>query len=166
MNDQSDEKSDRKRQRQDQHIKQIQELQQKLGEWENKYKRALADYQNLEKRAAQERSEWIKIANKELILRLLPVLDTLILAQSHVQDEGLRLSIKQFLDVLKNNGAERIETQGHEFDPKVMECVDTAQGEENRVLSEIRAGFTLHGEVVRPAQVKVGKKSQEEKTYG
>lgn len=127
-------------------------------ELENQLKRALADYQNLEKRVGQERLEWIRSANKELMLRLLPVLDTLMLASQHVADKGLQLSIQQFLDVLKSEGVERIETVGKHFDPKQMECVQTEEGEEGKVLEEVRPGYTLYDQVLRVAQVKVGKK--------
>lgn len=124
---------------------------------ENNYKRALADYQNLQKRVQEEKSEWVRSANKELLLRILTVLDTLILAQQHVQDQGLQISVQQFLDVLKGEGVTRIETAGKEFNPHLMECITTEQGEENKVLEEIRAGFMLYDKVLRPAQVKVGK---------
>src|SRR5215213_8346186 len=75
-------------------------LQQKIEEAENKYRRALADYQNLQKRVQEEKIDWIRSANKELLLRLLPVLDTLMLANQHVQDEGLKVTMQQFLDTL------------------------------------------------------------------
>lgn len=129
----------------------------KLDEAVNNWKRAVAEYQNLEKRVNEERKDWIKLANKELLLQLLPVLDTLMIAQDHIRDEGLKLATKQFLDVLRAEGVERIETNGQIFDPNTMECVDTVSGEENKVFEEIRAGFMLHGHILRPAQVKVGK---------
>ena len=81
------------------------------NELENLLKRALADYQNLEKRTEEERQEWIKSGNRNLILNLLPVLDTLFLAQKHIQDEGLNLSIQKFLDVLSEEGVSRIKTE-------------------------------------------------------
>lgn len=124
---------------------------------QNQLKRALADYQNLEKRQSEERREWIKIANKQLLLRLLPVLDTLMLAGQHVEDEGLKLSIKQFMDTLKNEGVEKIQTEGKEFDPNLMEGIQTVDGDEGKVVTEIRPGFMLEGKVLRPAQVTVGK---------
>lgn len=141
--------------------KEIEELKQKVEELENKYKRALADYQNLEKRAIEERKNWIKTANKELILRLLPILDTLILASQHVQDEGIVLSIKQFLGILKNEGVDPIETNNQIFNPQLMECVGVEDGEEGKVVAEIRTGYSLNGKVLRAAQVKVGKKKKE-----
>src|SRR5690242_1421257 len=93
---------------------------------ENQLKRALADYQNLEKRVAGEKSEWIRIANKDLLLRLLPGLDSLILAEKHTKDDGVKLSIKHFLDILETEGVKKIETEGADFDPNLMEAVTTA----------------------------------------
>jgi molecular chaperone GrpE len=134
-------------------------LEEKLSDFENKYKRALADYQNLQKRVNEERVEWIRSANKEILLRLLPVLDTLMLANQHGKDEGLKVSINQFLDILKAEGVTRIETTGKEFNPEVMECIVTDSGDTNKVLEELRAGYMMNEKVLRPAQVKVGKKS-------
>lgn len=132
-----------------------------INELEELVKRSLADYQNLEKRTAEERVTWIRRANKDLILRLLPVLDTLILASEHVKDEGLTLSIKQFLDILRNEGVEKIETEGADFDPALMEGVGTLEGEEGKVVQEVRAGFKYSdGGVLRPAQVIVGSAKQ------
>ncbi len=125
-------------------------------ELENQLKRALADYQNLEKRIAEEKSNWIKLANKDLILKLLPVLDNLFLAQKHIQDEGLNLSIRKFLEILSEEGVQRIKTEDSEFDPNTMECVSVQGGEEGKVLEEVRPGFVLNETVLRPAQVTVG----------
>lgn len=138
--------------------KEIEKLKQKAEENENNYKRALADYQNLQKRANEERHNWIKIANKELLLRLLPVLDTLIIANKHINNDGLTVSINQFLDVLKAEGVIKIDTEGKDFDPNTMECIKVEQGEDNKVIEEIRAGYAIHDKILRPAQVKVGKK--------
>lgn len=131
-------------------------LRHQVEEYESKYKRALADYQNLEKRVAGQRFELLQSANRELLLRLLPVLDTLILANQHVQNEGLKVSIQQFLDTLKSEGVTRIETVGKDFDPNTMECITTEPGDENKVLEELRAGYMLNEKVLRAAQVKVG----------
>lgn len=124
---------------------------------ENQLKRAIADYQNLEKRVALERSEWIKTSNKDLLLRLLPGLDSLILALKHTQDEGVKVSIKHFLDILEFEGVKKIETVGENFDPNLMEAVSTVVGEEGKVIEELRAGYKIFDNVLRPAQVIVGR---------
>ncbi len=127
---------------------------------ENQLKRALADYQNLEKRVVSEKSEWIKLANKGLLLRLLPALDNLILAEKHTQDEGVKLSIDQILSAFKEEGIEKIETIGRDFDPNLMEAVHTVEGQSGKVVEELRIGYTLFGQVLRPAQVVVGSVKQ------
>ena len=131
-------------------------LEEKVAEAEAKYKRALADYQNLEKWMKDQRSEWIKSANKDLLLRLLPILDTLMLAQLHSTDKTLQVTVGHFFDILKSEGVTKIETIGKEFDPHQMEAINTAAGEENKVITELRFGFLLNDKVLRPAQVTVG----------
>jgi molecular chaperone GrpE len=128
-----------------------------LSNLENQLKRALADYQNLEKRIASEKSSWILASNKNLLLRLLPGLDSLLLAEKHTQDEGVKLSIKHFLGILENEGVKKIEAIGKDFDPNLMEAITTQEGEDNKVLEEVRSGYMLFETVLRPAQVIVGK---------
>jgi molecular chaperone GrpE len=134
----------------------VSQLEQQLQECEAKYKRALADYQNLEKRVQEDRQELIKASNRELLLNFLPVLDTLYLAQQHLQDEGLRVSIDQFLHVLKNEGVVKIDVVDKDFDPTTMEVVTTGEGKQNRVVKEVRSGYMLYDKLLRPAQVIVG----------
>ena len=128
-----------------------------LENLENQLKRALADYQNLEKRIAEEKSIWLKVANKNLLLKLLPGLDSLILADQHTQDEGVKISIKHFLDILEFEGVKKIETVGRDFDPNLMEAIGTTQGDEGKVIEEARSGYMLFDTILRPAQVIVGK---------
>src|ERR1051326_5842694 len=68
-------------------VAELEELHTKLEEAELKYRRALADYHNLQKRVSEEKQDWVRAANKELLLRLLPVLDTLEMAQKHINDQ-------------------------------------------------------------------------------
>lgn len=139
--------------------KETEKLKQKVLDLENQIKRVLADYQNLQKRVLEERREIIRSANKDLLLRVLPVLDTIMMVQKHAKDKNIEVSVQQFLQVLKNEGVERIETKGKEFDPITMECVTTEEGEEGKVLEELRAGYKLDDKVLRPAQVIVGRTS-------
>jgi molecular chaperone GrpE len=136
------------------------EWREKAEEWENKYKRALADYQNLVKHSNEERREWARSSNRELLLRLLPVLDTLLLAQQHSTDQTLKVTVQQFFDVLKAEGVNRIETKDKMFDPHLMEVISVEDGDENKVVSEVRVGFVMHDKLLRPAQVIVGGKKE------
>ena len=136
--------------------KKYQELEEKINDYEEKWKRAIADYQNQEKWVREQRAEWVKSANKDLLLRILPVLDTLFLAIQHSEDKNLKVSIDQFLAVLKEEGVVKIDTLGKEFDPFQMEAISSELGEENKVIKELRVGYMLFDKILRPAQVTVG----------
>ncbi|HRN96018.1 MAG TPA: nucleotide exchange factor GrpE [Candidatus Levybacteria bacterium] len=135
----------------------VSDLKTKVAELEDQYMRAVADYRNLEKRVAEERLEYIKFANRELLERLLPSFDTLFLAEKYVQDDGLKLTIKTLYDALDQVGVKRIETVGKSFNPDIMECIETVEGEADIVTEEVRPGFTLFEKTLRPSLVKVGK---------
>lgn len=137
----------------------IEKLKREVEEWKGKYFRALADYQNLEKRVSEQRQEWARNAAKELIAQLLSVLDTLEQAQKHLKDQGLTLAVKSFGDVLAKEGVEKIEVLGEKFDPLTMECVEViGESRGDDVIEELRPGYKLGDKVIRVAQVKVGKK--------
>lgn len=131
-------------------------LLQKVQELEDKYKRALADYQNLQRRTLEEKREWARLSNKDLILKILPILDTLMLAEKHTKDQNFVLTVQQFLHALEEEGVKRIKTVGEEFNPHTMEAVSTAEGEKGKVVEEMRAGYLFYETVLRPAQVIVG----------
>ena len=124
--------------------------------------RSVADFRNLEKRHQEEKQEFRKFANRDLLVRLLPAFDMLFLAGKYVEDEGVKLTIKRIEDVFSEIGVKRVETEGKQFDPIVMECVETQSGEDGKVLKEIKPGFTLNGKLLSPATVIVGSGNKEQ----
>ncbi|CAN5121807.1 nucleotide exchange factor GrpE [soil metagenome] len=134
----------------------IKRLQNEVEESKSKYVRVLADYQNLEKRVQEQRRELLVNASRDIILKILPILDTLQLAKKHSEDGALSASIQQFLAILQSEGVTAIKAQGKEFDPMLMECLTTVAGKENIVIEELRTGYMLNDKVLRPAQVSVG----------
>lgn len=128
-----------------------------LLEMEAKWKRALADYQNLEKRIRAQQSLYARLAGMALIEKLLPILDDLKRASEHLKNEGLEIVIKQFLKVINDEGVMAIEAYNQVFDPQTMECVEMVDGEANRVTEVIEDGYCIGETVIRPAKVKVGK---------
>jgi len=131
-----------------------------IEELTNKWKRALADYQNLERRVAEDKESFVKFVSAGLILKLLPALDSLEKAEKHLEDEGLGLALKQFRQALQEEGLEKIEAVGKEFNPEEMECVDLCKGEDEKAMEEVRSGYKLNGKILRVTQVKVGKKGE------
>ena len=130
-----------------------------VDDWKNKYVRALADYQNLEKRTRDEMSEVRKFASEVVLARLLPVVDTLKKAKDHIKDPGLDLTFKELQAVLEEQGVEKIEVVGRQFDPHEMDCVEVVTGKDNEVIDEVLPGYRFRGKILRVAQVKVGKKT-------
>ena len=123
--------------------------------------RALADYDNLNKRVDRERADLGKIASIGIIVRLLPVLDNLESAQMHLQDPGLAISVGEFKKVLNEEGLTEIKPKmGDIFDENTMEVIEVVKGTSDNVITEIvLEGWKFEdGTVVRHAKVKVSKK--------
>jgi molecular chaperone GrpE len=144
------------------------ELAKKLAECEKKAQenldkalRAAADRDNLEKRAAREIEQAHKYAVESFAKSLLPVVDSLERALEHVgKDEGMELTFKLLLDTLKKHHLEQIDPTDQPFDPEKHEAL-TAQPSSTvpaqTVMSVVQKGYTLHGRLLRPAQVIVSK---------
>jgi len=130
--------------------------QEKIAELEEKYKRVLADYQNQERRHKEGQSQVIKMASATLIEKLLINLDSLELAQKHLQDKGLQMVIDQIFATLSQEGLTQIETDHLQFDPLLMDCTEVVSGEKDQVVETVSKGYYLYDNVLRPAKVKVG----------
>lgn len=123
---------------------------------EDKYKRALADYTNLEKRTQDQRSQFITMAQINIVEQFLPILDDLERAAMHINDSGLNLVIKRFLSVLEAESVLPFSPLEEEFDPTSMDCTDKVPGPENQVMNVELVGYKLKDAVIRPAKVHVG----------
>ena len=128
----------------------------KIADLEEKWKRALADYDNLVKRIEKEKQEFVKFSNARLLDKLLPVLDSLEGCQGHLGGEGLKLLLEQFKKALESEGLKEIEVKGKNFDPVIMDAVEMGKGEKNKVIGVIMKGYQLNDKILRPAKVKVG----------
>jgi len=127
-----------------------------LNDLENKWKRALADYANLEKRIDNEKQSFVKYSNLKLLEKLLPILDDLEAAENHLKDQGLKIILNKLKEILKSEGVEEIKTHGEEFNPELMEAIEIIEGPKNKVMEVLRKGYLLEEKVLRIAKVKVG----------
>jgi molecular chaperone GrpE len=130
---------------------------QKPEDFENRFKRVLADYANLEKRIEREKSDFIQLANAQILDKLLPVLDDLELCEKHLKDKGVSLVYNRFREVLESEGLGEIKASGEKFDPETMDCVEMVAGPNNQVVEVVLKGYLLNNKVLRPAKVKVGR---------
>src|SRR5271169_1170859 len=93
--------------------------------------RTQADFENYRKRIARLQQEQAARASGDLVAKLLPVLDTLDLAEAHLNEsldvsedaKALRASRAMFLDILLKEGLERVDQAGVLFDPSVHDAV-------------------------------------------
>lgn len=131
----------------------------KIEELTNAWKRALADYKNLERRCGEEKEAIIKFSNFILLEKLIPVLDNLESLSAHINDKGLEIITKQLTTILTDEGVEEIKAMGEDFNPMFMEASEMVEGEENKVIEVVLKGFKLQEKILRPARVKVGKKN-------
>lgn len=131
-------------------------------ELEERLKRVLADYENLERRSLREIEERTKLANEKMLIMLIPVLDNLEKAQDHMKDEGITMIAKQFKQILESYGVSEVSLKGH-FDPETCEAIEIVQGnDDGRIAQVLEKGYSLNGKVIRTAKVKVFKKDLDE----
>jgi molecular chaperone GrpE len=133
--------------------------------------RVQADFQNYRKRAAREQERLVAHAHERLVRELLPVLDdlerALEAAERHEEAklvDGVKLVEQSLRKALQKEGLTEIETAGR-FDPHVHEAVLTQARpgtEPGSVLDVVQRGYSLGGQVVRPARVIVASEAAEE----
>jgi molecular chaperone GrpE len=146
----------------------LRSLEEQLAQREDQYLRALADLDNYRKRAEREKEEAEKRAKKTVLLDVLDVADTLELAARHEGEapsplqEGVRAIHQQLVDILRKNGARPFDPVGKPFDPNYHEAVGVMESEffpPGVVGLEIKKGYLLEGELLRPSRVHVVKES-------
>ncbi len=144
----------------------------KVAALEDNLLRAKADFQNLQRRAAVERSEAIRYANADLMRSLLSVIDDLERSIAAAEDsqnsssvlDGVRLLHANFLKALSSSGLEVIDAQHQAFDPTIHEALlqqTTTQCEPGTVVEQVSKGYRLRDRVIRPAKVIVAKAPDE-----
>ena len=131
-----------------------------------KWKRALADYQNLEKRKEQEIIDRVNIKTDKLIIDFLNVYENFIRAKDVYVDkeisvEGLDIIIKNMESILSEYEVRPIDTVGKIFDPNLHEAVSTVNDQslnDNTITEEIAKGYISQNRVIKASKVIVSKK--------
>lgn len=142
----------------------VEELQQELDDAKDQALRAVAEAQNVRRRAEQEAAKARKFALEKFVKELLPVVDSLEKALETLQDgsqahrEGVAMTLKMQLDVLGKFGVEVLDPHGEPFNPEYHEAVAMVPNPEldpNSVMDVVQKGYVLNGRLVRPAMVVV-----------
>src|ERR1700720_2847499 len=137
-------------------------LQSDLDRFRDLALRTQADFENYKKRAARERDEGIKYANRTLLERLVPIIDNFELGLSAAREEsahspiysGMSMVLKQLTDFLADNGLQPIDAVGKQFDPNLHEAIGHEPSDdvpEGQVIRQTRRGYRMKDRLLRPA---------------
>jgi molecular chaperone GrpE len=138
------------------------------SEWQNKYLRLYAEFDNFKRRTSKERIELLQIAGKDVIVDLLPVLDDFERAQKSIETasdieavkEGVKLVHHKLKNLLNSKGLKEMTSIGAEFDADVHEGITNIPAPSDdlkgKVLDELEKGYYLNDKVIRFAKVIIG----------
>ncbi|WP_373865676.1 MULTISPECIES: nucleotide exchange factor GrpE [Sphingobacterium] len=144
------------------------ELTNKLNESNDKYARLVAEFDNYKKRTAKEKIDLMQSAGKDVILKLLPVVDDFDRSLSFMKDvpaddpmkQGIDLVYHKLKKTMEQLGVKEIEVIGQPFDPEFQEAITLIPAPtpdlKDKVIDVIEKGYTLNDNVIRFAKVVVG----------
>jgi molecular chaperone GrpE len=144
----------------------LEELKRQLEDRQDRLLRALAETENVRRRAQRDREDYVRYANESLLRDLIPVLDNFDRAlaaaraagQSGTVLSGIELIQRELQRVLEKAGVTRYSAVGERFDPTRHEAIArvvSAEAAPDTVVHETAAGYLLNGRVLRPALVAV-----------
>jgi len=138
----------------------------KEEDFKAKYFYLAAETENMRKRMEREKESFLKYGNEKILSQLIEVVDNFdrtVEAAADEKDEkvknivtGIEMVRTQFLDILKNNGLEIIQSLGEEFDPNLHEAMaqQPAEGKKDQeVIQEFQKGYVLNGRLLRASKV-------------
>ena len=139
-----------------------------VAEWQDRFLRKAAEFENYRKRTEKEKAEAMMLAKSSVLIEFLPILDACERALKSFGEaqnasvglqqyrEGVELLYKQVLDTMSRIGVVPMETEGKPFDPHLHEALsreETLDSEENTIVKEFRRGYLIKDKLLRPAQV-------------
>jgi molecular chaperone GrpE len=145
------------------------ELAERLAEAEDRYRRALADLDNLRKRTSREIERRVEESRESLLRDWLEALDSVERALRMTPEGAVRTGLRSVLDqmevILARHAVERIGRVGEPFDPERHEAVGVRESDQvpdRTVVDVARSGFAIGRRVLRPAQVIVSRRPEPE----
>lgn len=138
----------------------------KIEELNDRLIRTMAEFDNFRKRSEKEKSQMFEMGAKDIIEKILPVVDNFERGLDTVTEEekenafvqGIEKIYKQFIGTLEDMGVKSIEAVGKEFDPNLHNAVmhvEDEEQEENIITDEFQKGYMYKDLVVRHSMVKV-----------
>ena len=144
----------------------IQTYEKKLLEYDEKLQRALADYQNLERRTQVEISQRVSSKINDLLLNFINIYEDFIraensLSKDKINTDGIQAVIKNMENLLAENNIKSIDAVGEIFDPQIHEAVSTIENnslDDGTITQEVSKGYFSGKAILKPSKVIVSKK--------
>jgi molecular chaperone GrpE len=137
----------------------------KIADLEDRVKRQMAEFENFRKRTDKEKSQMYDMGAKNVIEKILPVIDNFERGLESVPEgsdkafvDGMQMIYKQLSGELEKLGVKPIEAVGQPFDPNFHNAVMQTESEEyesGTVAQELQKGYMYHDTLVRPSMVSV-----------
>ena len=154
-------------------VDELTQMRELVAEWEDKYLRTHADFENSKRLLVKDKATAVSYANESFATDMLSVVDSFESAlatidateeedSSDVLDkikEGLNLTYTQLIKVLEKNGIKAVECEG-EFDPDVHQVimqVDSEGQSRGEIVQVLQKGYTIKERLLRPAMVSTAK---------
>ena len=144
----------------------IKKLQDENSELKDKWQRALADYQNLERRTQTEIFQRVSEKTSNLLLNFLNIYEDFLraensLSKQKINTDGIQAVIKNMENLLAENNIKTIETIGEIFDPQIHEAVSMVEDDsldDGTITQEVSKGYISGKAILKPSKVIVSKK--------
>ena len=144
----------------------IKKLEEENSDLKDKWQRALADYQNLERRTQVEVSQRVSSKTNDLLLNFINIYEDFIravnvLSKDNIDTNGLQAIIKNMESLLHENNIKPIDAVGEIFDPQIHEAVSMIVDEtldEGTITQEVSKGYISGKAILKPSKVIVSKK--------
>ena len=147
-------------------VEEVLKLQKENSEFKDKWQRALADYQNLERRTQVEISQRVSAKTNGLLLNFINIYEDFLRAENSLSKEkidtiGIQSVIKNMENVLAENNIKPIDAIGEIFDPQIHEAVSMIVDDtldEGTITQEVSKGYISGKAILKPSKVIVSKK--------
>ena len=148
--------------------KEVEDLTEQNNQLKDQLLRKVADFENYKRRIENDQLNFVKYAGESLILKILPIYDDLRRSLEHSDSagdslqKGLKLVYDKFSKVLQEEGVEKIEAKGKEFDFNLHEALMQREVEgvpAHTVIEEVEPGYMYKDKVIRHAKVIVSQES-------
>jgi len=144
----------------------IKKVQEENSDLKEKWQRALADYQNLERRTQVEITQRVSKKTNDLLLSFINIYEDFIravevLSKDNIDTKGLQAIIKNMESLLDDNNIQPINAVGEIFDPEKHEAVSTIEDDsldEGTITQEVAKGYITEKGILKPSKVIVSKK--------